>query len=256
MRPSFFQKIFGNTWPAASLLVALALLLELIVRMQIVPDYLLASPSQVGAALWTESEAFKAAFFETLLSTAIGFGSSVILGSLLAFGLARFQWLATAVFPFSVLFQTVPIVAIAPLLVVWFGFGSRTVQICSFIVSIFPILANVLAGLNQTPKSLLELFHSYRATPTQILWHLRVPLAIPYLLAGMEISAGLAVIGSIIGEFVAGSGLGSLIDSARAQQRVDLMFGAILLASLLGVALIILIRGLKVVFRRYFETIT
>jgi len=256
MKASFFHKIFRSSWPAMSLFGAMALCLELIVQAQIVPDYLLASPSQVANALWLQSDAFRTAFSETLLSTILGFGASTIVGSLLALGLARFELLSKAVFPFSVLFQTVPIVAVAPLLVVWFGFGSRTVQICSFIVSIFPILANVLAGLNQTPKSLLELFQSYRATPNQILWHLRVPLAIPYLIAGMEISAGLAVIGSIIGEFVAGSGLGSLIDSARTQQRVDLMFGAILLASLLGVSLIVLIRGLKVLFKRYFETIT
>lgn len=237
--------------PPLVLLAGLTITMEIVVRMGAVPDFLVPAPSQVFATLAELQEDFVRAFSETAVSSVVGLFGAVVAGSGIALVLSRFRWLERALFPFTVLFQTVPIVAIAPLLVVWFGFGATTVQISAFIVAIFPVLANTLAGLHQTPPELLELFRSFRAGSSQTLWRLRVPFAVPYFLAGIEIASGLAVIGAIVGEFVAGSGLGALIDSARAQQRVDIIFAAVLAASLFGVVLIGLIRILKLSLRRY-----
>jgi NitT/TauT family transport system permease protein len=139
----------------------------------------------------------------------------------------------------------VPIIAIAPLLVIWFGFGDPTVRASAFIVSLFPILANTLTGLQETDPHLKELFRLYKPSPWQLVLKLQIPSAVPYILTGIRISAGLAVIGAIVGEFIAGGGLGALIDAARTQQRVDLVFSGVLMSSVLALSLVFAIEALS-----------
>jgi NitT/TauT family transport system permease protein len=146
-----------------------------------------------------------------------------------------------AFYPYAVFFQTVPIVAIAPLLVIWIGYGWRTVAVSAFIVSAFPVVANTLAGLLSTDPALRDLFRLYGASRTATLLKLRLPFAVPSIMTGLRVAAGLAVIGSIVGEFIAGGGLGGVIDVARTQQRVDKVFAGILLASGLGLTLFLLV---------------
>jgi NitT/TauT family transport system permease protein len=155
-----------------------------------------------------------------------------------------------AILPFCIFFQTVPIISIAPLLVIWFGFGQPTVQASAFIVSLFPILANTLTGLQETDPHLKELFRLYRPSPWQLIFKLQIPSAIPYILTGIKISAGLAVIGAIVGEFIAGGGLGSLIDAARTQQRVDLVFSGVVMSSVLALLLVFIIEVVSRVLLR------
>jgi NitT/TauT family transport system permease protein len=131
----------------------------------------------------------------------------------------------------------VPIVAIAPLLVIWFGYGSRAVVAAAAVVSVFPVIANTLAGLLSVDPALADLFRLHGASRFATLWKLRLPWALPYLLTGLRIAAGLAVIGAIVGEFVGGGGLGVVVLGAMRQQRTDLVFAAIGYASLLGLAL-------------------
>jgi len=107
----------------------------------------------------------------------------------------------------------------------------------AFIVSIFPVIANTLNGILSTDPALRDLFRLYGASPAVTLWKLRFPAALPQVLTGLRIAGGLAVIGAIVGEFIGGQGLGSVIDIARTQQRTDKVFAAVLLASLLGLAL-------------------
>jgi len=148
-----------------------------------------------------------------------------------------------AILPFCIFFQTVPIISIAPLLVIWFGFGQPTVRASAFIVSLFPILANTLTGLQETDPQLKELFKLYKPSVWQLIFKLQIPSAIPYILTGIKISAGLAVIGAIVGEFIAGGGLGSLIDAARTQQRVDLVFSGVIMSSGLALVLVFFIEA-------------
>lgn len=132
-------------------------------------------------------------------------------------------------------FQTVPIIAIAPLLVIWLGYGMPTVIAAAFIVSVFPIIANTVSGLLSTDRSLVQLFQMFGASRIQTLVQLRIPSAFPQILTGIKISSGLAVIGAIVGEFISGNGLGGVVDAAKNQQRIDRVFAAVLLASLLGI---------------------
>jgi len=224
--------------------VFLALLLSIwqwIVARQWVASYLLPSPLQIyqtTVEMWPE---ILAATLSTAQSIGWGLGLSILSGISLALVFFAIPIVRRAVLPFCIFFQTVPIISIAPLLVIWFGFGQPTVKASAFIVSLFPILANTLTGLQETDPQLKELFKLYKPSPWNLVIKLQIPSAIPYILTGIKISAGLAVIGAIVGEFIAGGGLGSLIDAARTQQRVDLVFSGVLMSSGLALFLVFII---------------
>lgn len=228
--------------PAIICFIILTLGLEFVVRGGWVSETLIPSPSQVFLTLGEMSGDFGAAFKETLRNVLIGLSLSMVLGGSLALVFSLSETLRRAILPFAIFFQTVPIIAIAPLLVIYFGFGAPTVIASSFIVSIFPIIANTLMGLESTPAAQLDLFKIYQATRWQTLWKLKLPHAYPYIYSGLKISTGLSIIGAIAGEFVAGGGLGALIDSARTQQRVDIVFGALLLLSAMGLLFIAILK--------------
>lgn len=238
-------------FPPLVSLVVLTFTWELLVRGEWVSPLLLPAPSQVGATLWAELPMFQTAFSETATSVGAGFVLSVCLGFFVAVLFSLNSFLKHSLLPFAVFFQTVPIIAIAPLLVIYLGFGPPTVISSTLIVSIFPMIASSLAGLDSVDKNSVDLFRLYHASAWQTLWKLRVPKALASIFAGLKITAGLAVIGAVAGEFVAGGGLGALIDSARTQQRLDIVFAAIFLLSFLGLLLIFLIDFLQWVLFRW-----
>lgn len=224
--------------PALISFIILTLGLELIVRGGWVSETLLPSPSMVLQSLSEMRGDFLLAFKETLLNVLAGLSLSIGIGTVVAFLFSLSEILKRAILPFAIFFQTVPIIAIAPLLVIYFGFGAPTVIASSFIVSIFPIIANTLMGLESASEAQRDLFRIYQASSLKVLWKLKLPHAYSYIYSGLKISAGLSIIGAIAGEFVAGGGLGAMIDSARTQQRVDIVFGALLLLSLMGLLFI------------------
>ena len=187
-----------------------------------------------GAALRTPA---------AIIDALIGFAASVIVGIVVALLLSTSKLVQRAFYPYTVFFQTVPIVAIAPLLVIWFGAGLKSVATCAFIVSVFPVIANTLGGLLSTDPALRDMFRLYGASGLAKMWKLKLPSALPNIFTGMRIAAGLAVIGTIVGEFVAGlleenPGLGILVVEAKKIGRTDLVFAAVLAASLLGLAML------------------
>ena len=207
---------------------------EYLVRSGTVNEYFLPAPSQVLNAFFEDRGVLFEGALSTCFSAAIGLVLSFFIGTLLAVLFSISSFVRRAVYPYAVFFQTVPVIAIAPLLVIWFGFGQPTVIASSFIVSVFPVIANVLMGLQSTDPQLLELFRFYSAPPATLLLKLRLPFALPQIFTGLRIAAGLAIVGAIVGEFIAGGGLGGVVDSARTQQRVDLVFASVLTSSLLG----------------------
>lgn len=226
-------------------LVALVVLLTLwegTVRLLEVPRWLVPPPSAIGAAGAQEASSLLGAAVTTGRSALVGFGLSAVLGVLVAVLLASSRMVERALYPYTLFLQTVPIVAIAPLLVLWFGPGPRAVAVSSFIVSLFPVIANTLTGLRSVEPSLRDMFRLYGARRLATLWKLELPAAMPHLFTGLRIASGLAVIGAIVGEFVAGfsegsAGLGILVLSAYRQLRTDLLFAAVLAASGLGLVL-------------------
>ena len=227
--------------PAWLFLLAVLIVWQLVVSLGWVPRYLLPAPSDIYATLVEMRSDIWQATLSTFGSIVAGLGASFTVGVALAISFFAVPVLRKAILPFCVFFQTVPIIAIAPLLVIWFGFGTTTVRASAFIVSLFPILANTLTGLEETDPLLRELFGLYKPSRWKTIAKLQIPSAIPYILTGLRISVGLATIGAIVGEFIAGGGLGSLIDSARTQQRVDLVFGGVLASSVLALFLVMTI---------------
>jgi NitT/TauT family transport system permease protein len=222
-------------------LVVGGLLLELLVKTRVVPPYILPAPSEVLQSLVVDRDEYFAGFFSTAIGAILGLSLSFLVGTTLSILLSLSTWLRRAILPYATFFQTVPVIALAPVLVIWFGFGRPTVVASAFIVSLFPIIANSLLGLQSTDPLLLDLFKLYRASRFQTLWKLQWPASLPAIFGGLRIASGLAVIGAVVGEFIAGGGLGEVVDSARTQQRLDKVFAAVLLSSILGLLLVVLI---------------
>ena len=195
---------------------------------------------------------------EPLIKTALYSMMAFILSSLIALVLGllihRFNYLKKIITPLTLFFQTVPIIAMAPLLVIYIGFGAWTILSAALIVCFFPVLSATLIGLNQINVLEEELFLFYEASELQKILKLKIPSALPTLQAGLRTSAGLSVVGVVSGEFVAGGGLGGLIDSARLQQRVDLVFAALILLSLIGLFLMKITEFLfQIFFKKYLK---
>ncbi len=223
--------------PLVPLIIGLASL-ELLVRSGWIPSFLIPPPSQVARTLFTDRAELSSGFAQTALASVAGLTLSFVSGLTIALFLASSRLARSAFQPYAIFFQTVPIVAIAPLLVIWFGFGLPTVIASAFIVSLFPIIASTLLGFESTDPALVDLFRLHDATAFDTLFRLRMPFALPYIFSGLRISSGLAVIGAIVGEFIAGGGLGSIVDVARTRQRIDLVFAAVLISSMLGLMMV------------------
>jgi NitT/TauT family transport system permease protein len=246
------RKALQAVIPAAIPLVIVTLAMEWLVRGGVLKAFLVPPPSAIFRTMIHDWPELFGALGKTSIGALTGFALSAFGGIAIAVFLSSSRAIQRAFYPYAVFFQTVPIIAIAPLLVIWFGYGMRTVVASAFIVSIFPVIANTLDGILSTDPNLRDLFRLYGASPSAPLWKLRFPAALPQILTGLRIAGGLAVIGAIVGEFIGGQGLGSVVDVARTQQRTDKVFAAVLLASLLGLALFGFINILsRMVLRRW-----
>jgi NitT/TauT family transport system permease protein len=216
-------------------LIVIAAALELGARQGWFPAYLFPAPSQVFLAVMEDRANFADAFLQTSRASVLGLMLSIAAGFLFAVLLSVSSLVRLMFYPYAIFFQTVPIIAIAPLLVIWLGYGLPTVVASAFIVSVFPVIANSVTGLLGTDPLWVDLFEMMGARRLQVLFRLRIPAALPQIFTGIEIASGLSVIGAIVGEFISGGGLGGMVDAARNQQRVDRVFAAVILASVLGV---------------------
>jgi NitT/TauT family transport system permease protein len=235
--------------------VCVIALWEGLVRALHVPAFLVPPPSAVLGAAWRERAGLAGSLLTTSEGALLGFLLSVTFGTSVGLLFSLSRWLERGLYPYALFLQTVPIVAVAPLLVLWFGPGLRAVAVSAFIVSVFPIIANTLAGLRSVDPRLADLFRLYGAKLGDTVLKLRLPSAIPSMATGFKVASGLSVIGAIVGEFVAGfsegnAGLGITVLSAYRQLRTDLLFAAVLLASLLGLSLFALVSGLSALLLR------
>ena len=232
--------------PLLILVISLIVIWEMLSYFDLIPISLFPPPHLVLAALKESPAEWRTALFESTMASVLGLSISLVLGILFAFLFSLSANLKNAFLPLAVFFQTVPIIAIAPLLVIYFGFGIPTVIAASAIVSFFPVLASFLLGLENVEKEKLELFKLYEASRWQTLLKLRLPSAFLSLYSGLKVAVGLSIIGTVAGEFVAGGGLGAIIDAARTQQRVDRVFASLLLLAVIGIAGLSL---LKLIFK-------
>ncbi len=204
-----------------------------------IESFILPSPFEVARAFADDPRPFLIGSLESATSAAFGFGIAAIAGILLASVLSLSRRVERSVYPLTLFFQMVPLIAVAPLLVVWLGYGRPAIIASAAIVSVFPVIANTLSGLRSADPQLLELFNLLRAGRVRTWWSLALPSAVPSIVTGLRIAAGLASIGTIAGEFIAGIGgerapLGVLVMTGLRTFRTDRVFVAVLLAALVG----------------------
>jgi len=199
-------------------------------------------PSGIFQTLGNDGGDLLRATWTTAQGALIGFAASAVLGVLAAIALASSPWIRRAFYPYTLFFQTVPVVAIAPMLQIWAGPGLVAVSIIAFIVSVFPVISATLTGLLSTDPALEDLFRLYGGSRWARLFKLRLPWALPDLLTGLRVAAGLSVIGTVVAEFFVGTygeneGLGIKVVTNAKYADVDGVFACVLLASLLGLGL-------------------
>jgi NitT/TauT family transport system permease protein len=239
---------------AINSMIVLACLLGLwqaLVSLNHLPPYILPGPLAVAHALRDRFPSLLNSLLITAEEAAGGLAASIVAGVAAALVFAQWRWLRQLLYPYTILLQTVPIVAIAPLIINWAGAGIFPVMIVTFIICLAPIIANTTQGLISVDENLIHLFLMYKATPLQILFKLRLPNALPNLFTGIRISAGISVIGGITGELFAGStrvgegGLGYAIIYASNQMETGYLFALVLAATVLGFSFFFIVMFLE-----------
>jgi NitT/TauT family transport system permease protein len=222
----------------ALMFVALIAVWEACVRLFSIPEFLLPAPSGILNAVVQQAPNVLHHTRATLFTILAGFAASIIVGFPLAIAIASSPLLANALYPLLVLTQSVPKVAIAPLLVIVFGANEVPRILVTFLVAFFPLVISIAAGLLATPAELVELGRSLKASWLQELFRIRLPSATPFVFSGLKMAITFSVIGAVVGEFVAADrGLGYLITSSSAFFRTSLAFGAVVLLSIIGIVL-------------------
>ena len=208
-------------------LIMIILIWQAIVSIFSLPNFILPTPWQVAIALFQNYQSIAYNFMITFTETMVGLLSGVVFGCLTAILITNYKPLRTWLLPIMVVSQAIPTFAIAPIIVLWLGFGMSSKIAVTILMVFFPITSNFFDGLRKTPREYLELAHTMQATPLKILTHIRIPAALPSLASGLRIAAVVAPIGAVIGEWVGASkGLGYMMLNANARMQIDIMFAA------------------------------
>jgi NitT/TauT family transport system permease protein len=266
-RPVFAQerRVLGiavSSWPGiiAPVVIGIVILAawEAMVRIREIPPYILPGPILIAQTLWNDWGTLSQSLLITLRITFAALIAAVSVGVALAIIFTQSKWLEKSLFPYAVILQVTPVVSIAPLIIIWVGDINLSLLICAWIVAFFPILSNTILGLNSADHNLINLFQLYRASRWQTLRYLRLPAALPYFLGGLKISGGLALIGAVVAEFVAGtggsaSGLAYRILESGYRLQIPRMFAALLLISLSGIAIFFLTSWISYLLLRHWH---
>ena len=228
---------------------------EIIVRTLEVPAWLLPAPSNIyqrfikADTLWYHTS-------QTLLEALLGFSASAIIGIALSGAIVHSKFLERGVFPYIVVSNSIPIIAIIPLLTIWFGFGITPKIMIAAIITFFPVVTNTTQGLKSADPRLMDFMHSINATRWEIFSKVQFPSALPYIFAGFKIAGSLSLVGAVVAEFYgADRGLGSLVITSATQLQTDLLFVSITILAVLGVSLFAIFGKLEDIFMRGREEI-
>jgi NitT/TauT family transport system permease protein len=241
-----FRRIFPpsvrRTLTISLSMIALLLLWEASCRVFAVPEIMLPSPSAIGKVLVERHDLLLKHGWATMAIVLTGFLLALVFGIVIAGIVVNVPFLSDVIMPLLLVMQLVPKVALAPILLIWLGYGAAPKIVITVLISFFPILVNTITGLSSVERSLLDLARSLEATRWQIFRKFRLPVALPALFDGMKVAITLAVIGAIIGEFVGGSvGLGYLMMVANSDLNTPMAFAALFILSLMGITLYFLV---------------
>jgi NitT/TauT family transport system permease protein len=254
----------ANIWmriipPVVLLIVGLAAW-EIAVRVGKVPVFILPGPVVIFQTLVRDWALLQPSLIVTVLITLGALTAATVLGVAIAVLFAQSKLVEMSLFPYAVILQVTPIVAIAPLIIIWVKDTATALLICAWIVSFFPIVSNTTLGLNSTDHNLLNLLQLYGASRRQVFWYLRLPSALPFFLGGLRISGGLALIGAVVAEFVAGSGgvqsgLAYRILEAGYQLQIPRMFAALFMITGTGILIFVILTLIAhLALRRWHES--
>ena len=219
------------------ILIATILVWETWVRLRDIPNYLFPKPSTVVDRLVAKPAVMAEAFFFTFFESIIGFALASVVGIALAILIARSALLERLIYPYLNIIRVTPVIAIAPLLTIWFGHGILPQALIAALIAFFPIVVTTVLGLKSVDPELVSLMRLLNATESKELWKIRLPNALPYIFSAFRISAPLAVVGALVGEFVGGAqGLGWILITARGRLDTSTVFLMVVLAVLLGIA--------------------
>lgn len=211
-----------------------------------IKPFILPKPTDVIEAATTDWTLLWPAIRITIVESLIGFLLSAVIGITISVILASSRILEISIYPYAVILQTIPVIAVAPIVVIWFGSGFNSIVIISFLIGFFPIISNTLMGLNSVDKNMQELFTLYNASKWKTMWKLRIPAAMPYIMTGLKISSTLSIVGAITGEYIAGigggkGGLGYAITVAAVQLKTPYLFACGIAAAVFGIGFYLIV---------------
>ena len=243
MRRSVWQRILFSAWMRPILLIVILLVVwDLAIRLFRIPPYLIPAPEAVVKQLVAEWPKLWRESLVTTYATLGGFALSIAFGIPMALLIAYSRTIESFVYPLLVFSQSVPKIAIAPLFVVWFGFGIIPKVICAFMLGFFPVVVSTVMGFKSVDPDMLDLARSMKAGRLETFLRISLPQALPSIFAGLKVSVTLAVVGAVVGEFVgSNSGIGYVLQIANGNFDLPLMFAALTILSLVGVILFALV---------------
>jgi NitT/TauT family transport system permease protein len=222
---------------ALGLMAAVTVAWELAIRLFAVPTFVLPAPSAIARTLIESRVRLANAAVSTAIEISLGFVLASLTGIVIALVIVRFERFGRALYPLIVLFQNVPKVALAPIFILWFGFDLAPKIVLIVVIAFFPVAIDMLAGLQSVEPSFVALMQSVGASRSKILMQVRIPHSLPHLMAGLKVAITFSVIGAIVGEFAgANQGLGYVIEFASTQLDTPLIFAALIVVSVLGLA--------------------
>ena len=237
MRSAAPRKPVPDAVLALGLMAAVTIVWELAIRLFEVPTFVLPAPSAIVRTLIESRARLANAAISTAIEISLGFVLASLTGIVIALVIVRFERFGRALYPLIVLFQNVPKVALAPIFILWFGFDLAPKIVLIVVIAFFPVAIDMLAGLQSVEPSFVALMQSVGASRGKILMRVRIPHSLPHLMAGLKVAITFSVIGAIVGEFAgANQGLGYVIEFASTQLDTPLIFAALVVVSVLGLA--------------------
>lgn len=234
-----WSRVLYSAWARPVLLIVILLVLwDLAIRLFRIPPYLIPAPAQVVAALVNEWPRLWKESLVTTYATLGGFALSIVFGIAMALAIAYSKTVESFVYPLLVFSQSIPKIAIAPLFVVWFGFGIIPKVISAFLLGFFPVVVSTVLGFKSVDPEMLDLARSMKASRLETFLRISLPQALPSIFSGLKVSVTLAVVGAVVGEFVgSNSGIGYVLQIANGNFDLPLMFAALVVLSMIGVLL-------------------
>ena len=245
--PSAFAKWFSKSGPAIVALVLFLVVWQAVILASGLKPFVLPGPVDVIASFGENRQQLLEAAWFTLQSSIVSFVLVIVLGTAVSFALASSKFVEKAFYPYAVMLQSTPVIAIAPIIIIWFGFGFGSIIVISVIIGIFAVIANTTQGLISVENNLQNLFKLYGASSNQTLWKLRLPFALPYMVTGWRIASAQVVIGAIVGEYMAGAGgangggLGIMIAVTAARLQTPLLFASALTSAFMGIGFFLIV---------------